>query len=427
MNNQNSFKRTIAVSVMIIFIAAGCATQSQTFTSELTMGNALNAPKFDFFIVNYPAANPDSSAGDLYARLRYDDLIFVKTDSGFMVHYQLSLNLYKDRSRTESRYSHMFDRRIMAAKYSQTVSTMMYDTLTDKMVMEPGKYFAVLRFTDLNTNVTSSKEFEYTFKDFFSDPIDISDVLLYDNSDTTGVPIGMFNNNSENLFAVFYVTSQIVPANIYLHLVAKSTEAPTAIDTIYAIDQTSQVQRYRLPVNVGGLAPADYDLRISVKGGGKENFAETAFKLTGNLAAMTGLDHEIGPLGYIMTKFEFDSLKSETVEQREEMLDDFWLARSHRDTVVADAMRKEFYRRVDAADGQFGTAMVQGWQTDRGRIYILYGKPDRIENHAGNFARGPMVNSPPYQIWYYDSLKLRFVFVDELRNGNYRLAKMDGT
>jgi GWxTD domain-containing protein len=281
----------------------------------------------------------------------------------------------------------------------------------------------VLRLLDLNTNITSSKELKYTFKDFFHDSVNISDIVLHDHSDTSGAPVEIVRNRPGDLFVDFYVTSQNIPTNIFLCLIAKSVEVPTSIDTTYKLDQTSKVQRYRLPVNVSALAPAIYDLRISVK----ENFAETAFRISENSSPPTGFDYEIGPLTFIMTKGEFDSLKSETAGERQNKLKDFWLLRSHGDTIVAEAMEKEFYKRVDAANAEFRVTLTPGWQTDRGKIYILYGKPDQIENHGNNFRMGPAANSPPNQVWYYNSLKLRFVFVDELRNGDYRLAKSDGT
>ncbi|MFZ1081918.1 MAG: GWxTD domain-containing protein [Candidatus Kryptoniota bacterium] len=420
-----SHGKNIAVLLVMSFISAGCATQTRTISFEA--GNLLSSPRFEFFIANYPSVNPDSSGGSLYARVRYDDLIFIRTDSAFTAHYQLSVNLYLDRGLTESRYSKTFDRRITVSKYSRTLSSLVYDTLKDNLLMKPGKYFGVFRFLDLNTNITSSKEFEYTVKDFFRDAVNISDIVLYDRSDTSGVQVEAVKNRSGYLYADFYVTSRSIPANISLHLIAKSVEAPTSIDTMYELDQASKVQRCRLPVNIGGLAPAFYDLRISAKENGKENFAETAFRVMADFSAAAGFDHETGPLMYIMTKGELDSLKREAATEREKKLKDFWLARSHRDTTLAELMEKEFYKRVDTADAEFGAPLTPGWQTDRGRIYVLYGKPDQIESHFNDFREGPGANSSPYQIWYYNSLKLRFVFVYELRDGDYRLAKTGGT
>ncbi len=430
MKSSKKFGIILGLTMSLVF--AGCATQTAMISTG--MGNVLSSPKFEFFIVNYPSLTPDSSAGDFFARVRFDEVIFTKTDSGFTARYQLSLSMYPNSTSTETSLSRSFDRHISVANYDQTISTTKYDTLKCKFVMKPGKYLVEIRLLDLNTNATSSSEFTYTFKDFLRDSVSISNLVLRDSSDTSGYPVEVVRNNVQDLFADFYVTTSELPSDILFHVIAKSTEAPTSIDTTFRRDQSAMVQRCNWPISIRGLAPAPYDLRISVKCKGKEDFAETGFRITGDSTAMIGVNNEIGPLAYVMKRNAFDSLGSETDEHRQKTLNEFWLERASGDTAVAGAMKGEFYKRVGAADEQFGTAMVAGWATDRGKIYILYGKPDRIENRSNNFNRrnafgraGQASTEPPYQIWYYDSLKLRFVFVDELRNGDYRLARTDGT
>jgi GWxTD domain-containing protein len=415
MSKNNRYVETIMVLIAMSFVIEGCASQSRM--SVPYMENALSGSKFDFFIISYPYSNPDSSAADLYARIRYDNLIFVRTDSSYSAHYQLSISLYSEKGLPESRHTKIFDRQLTAAKYSQTLSVNMFDSLRDRIVAKPGKYFMTFRLLDLNTNVTSSKEIEYDLKDFFHDSVSISDVMVCDSSDTT--PIKVIRNS--RAFADFYITSKNVPTKISLHLIAKSTEAPTSIDTVYELNQISKVQYYQLPVAVSNLSAATYDLRVSVR----NDFAETSFMIPRNklLPALAELDRETGPLVYIMTSRQYDSLNNAPSQERVKKLKDFWLVRSQRDTTVAEAMEKEFYKRVEAADERFGMAPLPGWETDRGRIYILYGKPDRIENHSSSFRSGPAASVTPYEVWYYDSLKLRFVFVQDSKDGNYRLAK----
>ena len=56
-----------------------------------------------------------------------------------------------------------------------------------------------------------------------------------------------------------------------------------------------------------------------------------------------------------------------------------------------------------------------GWQTDRGSVYITHGEPDLIDR------RTFQLEGPPTEIWHYDRLGLRFVFVDRTGYGDYRL------
>jgi len=78
-------------------------------------------------------------------------------------------------------------------------------------------------------------------------------------------------------------------------------------------------------------------------------------------------------------------------------------------------MKEEYYRRIEYANAHF-SVVSPGWKSDRGRIYILYGRPDEIERH-------PMeIGLKPYEIWHYYSSSHTFYFVDENGYGDYRLV-----
>ena len=76
----------------------------------------------------------------------------------------------------------------------------------------------------------------------------------------------------------------------------------------------------------------------------------------------------------------------------------------------------EYFRRVDYAFSNFRTLKEEnGVLTDRGRIYILYGKPTSIE-------RSLAPGGPPRELWTYASLNKEFIFEDPSRQGNYKLT-----
>jgi hypothetical protein len=61
----------------------------------------------------------------------------------------------------------------------------------------------------------------------------------------------------------------------------------------------------------------------------------------------------------------------------------------------------------------------EGWETDRGKALILYGDPDRVES------RRYLTNAKPYEIWFYDSLNKKLVFVDVNEDKSYRLMSVE--
>ena len=406
-----------AALVGLAIMISGCGSAMHSFAPDLK--NTLFPPRFGFFIINYPIVNSDSSQSVLYARIRYDDVVFVHTDSGYSSHYQFSINVFSDKELTDVIYSRILDRRITVPTYAMTNSVTAYDTLKDKLALVPGKYFIILKLYDYNTDHTSSREITHTFKDFLQSPLTISDVLLYDESDTSGVPVDVLKSGGDTLIADFFVTMKDIPERFSLQAIAKSVESPTSIDTTLEIRQGQNVQRYKLPIETMKLAPGTYQLKFTVKKGKDESSSQTTFRIPRSSVPRVAaeLDQEIEPLIYITTPGEISTLKEGTFKERTEKFLDFWLRRADGNKEAADAMRAEFYKRVDYANQHLSGGFSKGWQSDRGRIYIIYGQPDQVETHNEDFT------TAPYQIWYYYDLKLEFVFLDEFGTGDYRLVQ----
>jgi GWxTD domain-containing protein len=86
---------------------------------------------------------------------------------------------------------------------------------------------------------------------------------------------------------------------------------------------------------------------------------------------------------YIITTEEeryFRQLKSD--EEREKFIEEFWLRRDPTPDTDENEYRKGHYERIAFANQDFTADGVPGWRTDRGRIFIRYGKPDEIQKTA---------------------------------------------
>jgi GWxTD domain-containing protein len=86
-------------------------------------------------------------------------------------------------------------------------------------------------------------------------------------------------------------------------------------------------------------------------------------------------------VAYIITDQErgdFATLTSE--QQRDQFITDFWERRNPNPGSPENAFKDEHYRRFAYANEHFATKLP-GWKTDRGRIYIIYGPPDQVDNH----------------------------------------------
>ena len=86
----------------------------------------------------------------------------------------------------------------------------------------------------------------------------------------------------------------------------------------------------------------------------------------------------VKPIQYLTSSGEYQRLSQEKVPKK--MLDNFWLAATG-STDKARMLIRVFYTRMSYAN-QFFTDYKEGWKTDRGMIYMVYGLPNNI--HKGS-------------------------------------------
>ncbi len=140
-------------------------------------------------------------------------------------------------------------------------------------------------------------------------------------------------------------------------------------------------------------------------------------------------------VSYIITKDERKAfLALVTDEERENFIENFWRRRDPNPDTEENEYRDEFYERIAYANEHF-TSGIPGWKTDRGRIYITWGKPDSIESHpsGGSYDRpsyegGGSTTTYPFETWFYRHLDnigdgLEIEFVDPTGTGEYRIAR----
>jgi len=117
-------------------------------------------------------------------------------------------------------------------------------------------------------------------------------------------------------------------------------------------------------------------------------------------------------------------LKLTTDEERDRFIEQFWTRRDTDPSTPDNEFREEHYRRIRYANQHFA-AGIPGWRTDRGRIYIAFGPPDRLETHpaGGQYLRpahegGGQTSTYPFERWEYrhiegigDDIEIEFVDV----------------
>ncbi len=137
---------------------------------------------------------------------------------------------------------------------------------------------------------------------------------------------------------------------------------------------------------------------------------------------------------WIITDQELQAFKSlSNDEERDQFIEAFWQRRNPNPDSPENEYREEHYQRIAYANEHFA-AGKPGWRTDRGHIYIAYGKPDSIDSHpsGGNYERpieegGGSTSTFPFEVWHYRYLQgvgdnIDIEFVDTCMCGDYHMT-----
>lgn len=133
-------------------------------------------------------------------------------------------------------------------------------------------------------------------------------------------------------------------------------------------------------------------------------------------------EHLGPPLRYLTTKREFEKIAvSSNANSQKKTVDEFWLDRAgsmERSKILINA----FYSRIQEANIYF-SSYLEGWKTDRGIIYVVYGPPDKVYRSTSGEAwvYGEESSSLSY---YFNFLKVSNPFSDNdfslSRSSTYR-------
>ncbi len=129
-------------------------------------------------------------------------------------------------------------------------------------------------------------------------------------------------------------------------------------------------------------------------------------------------DQQLAQLRNILNHNEYRELRGLESDELQQGIDEYWNRLDPDIYSVDNYYQRVFYNRVIYADRNFGIkGYLEGWETDRGKIYIKYGPPDNISTDAFPIGRSPRIT------WHYYSINRTFNFYDLRGYGQYELRE----
>jgi len=413
-------------------------------------------PSVFYEALNFVADDTAKSRIDFNFNIPYDFFVFVRSESNpndFIGRGEISVEVLNSRELSVAhdiihKELHHGEGPALPGKIRGAVQG------SFTFVLEPGTYRAIFevndleskrRFVDRNRQIILKRFSESA--QIFSDILILDRLQIHNDSLVTVHPVNLggdaiFGENFSVLFqstggrdseTVRYSIHKLDPKNKRLMILEDSISADPRF-TNYHLERPEgdsaltyslrarrvgpRVNTYILDIRGDTLQWGRYD--IEVKGPGnaisRKSFAVRWLDMPRTLANITLASQA---LKYLMTENEFEKFIRLSDDEMKKQFEAFWKKRDPTPKTAYNEEMAEYYRRCDYALENFRTlSHADGIDTDRGKVYILYGPPTKTE-------RLLTPNAPPKEIWYYETLGLKFVFVDESRAGNYRLLSSE--
>lgn len=299
--------------------------------------------------------------------------------------------------------------------------------------LNPGKYSIDITLSDLNTLKEKTIKENINIADYSQEDLSFSDIMIVSNlKKEAGKKIitPLVNKNIDNLkdfflfFEIYNSKDSQTEKNYSFKITNSKDKVIEKRNLHYSL--VPGINKFFEKISTQNLVLGDYKLEITDSAGSKV-FTEKLFtnKMTGITVNAKDLKLYIDQLIYIANGDELNKIRNApTNELKEKYFLEFWRSKDPSPNTSRNELMLEYYKRIRTANERY-SHFIDGWKTDMGMVFIIYGEPSNIERHP--FSE----NTKPYEIWDYYNVNKQFVFVDETGFGDYKLTTpiwdIDGT
>jgi GWxTD domain-containing protein len=410
---------------LITVLALAAAVQASAQTS-IDPGTPLSVGgiRFATDVVAAPSIEGRGAIEVTYAVI-YDELLFLKADDGgFRARVEVTAVVYDDDGRQIAGDS--WREVIRTDSYEQTNSReeALREVIT--LPVEPGTYRLKLELRSLDTRAFGVTERRVDVPEVAPGGLALGTLTFERRKYKDPQAANIFARNPTREYGEEFPTVRIrIPVyadpgtRLELAWFVEGSDRVVQMSGADTVAQSSFLTEYVREFSVLGLQVGPYVARIEVRPttGGEEEVARSRFLvITSPKSWGEDFDKMISQISYVVTRDEVERILDAAPEDRDAAWQAFWDSRDPDPATPENEFKTEFLRRLGYANTRF-RSVVEGWQTDMGRIYIQYGEPDDVDSQP----IGKMLHA--WETWYYYSEHKKFVFIDKDGFGEFRLVE----
>jgi GWxTD domain-containing protein len=411
-------------------LAAGLVCTTSAFAQVEVSGVRPDQSDQSFFIdaISFAGRTGQESRIDVFTLVGHDILSFVKNKDLYDASYEMTISIFDSSDALVS--EKLWTEDVKGVTFDRSVAPSATSITQRVFTVAPGQYTLRVVMRDKESKMSRQVARKLLVSNYAATDFGLSDIMLLSRVSMQGdrrsiTPavspnIGLFPDaffmyievyNARKLDSVAFVSS----------LMDKKGDKVLSADTVVALkpDRNELILRvaqsntaigdYRLIVRARDIHVADEEQSLATTN------RNVIVRWQGLPRSVKDMDLAIEQLRYIAKDDELGILKDAvTPEEKQARFTEFWKKRDPNPSTARNEKMEEFYARVEYANKHF-SHYLDGWRTDMGMIFIIFGPPNNVDRHPFE------VDSKPYEIWTYYDLNYSIIFVDETGFGDYRL------
>ncbi len=395
------------VKLFLIFtitvLIGSCSSRSKISNRNLAY---LYSPGSNFIHPDFRVVNITPDTSRLFYSIHSDELLYMKSDTGASFDASFSIN-YQLRSSYESKF--VIDSGVVYLEHFKLPDSSY--TLTgnfDIKVPAGADYLLTLTVTDHYKNQAVSgfqmidRTGDQSPNNFLVKDHNTNEPLMFEYIDRPAdLDILTTLSDNDSMWMRYYVPDFPLASPPFSSSENKKLSYKSDAKVRVKIGGGNPIQ-----INTPGIYHLQFDTL--------EPEGLTIMYFNDDYPKITSADDLIEPLRYLTTRQEYDKLR--TSKDKKQAIDNYWLDLSG-NKERGRVLIKNYYSRVQFANRNFA-AYLEGWKSDRGLIYIIFGPPSSVymsdDSESWNYGQ---MNSYSSLIFTFDRLNNPFT------KNDYRLRR----
>lgn len=419
---NNNIMRAIQTALIAALLFTFTPSNSQDNSGE-------NNDMFNLDVLNFYSTEGTRSRVDVYVEIPLRNMEFKrsKTDkTNFVSKFDLNIDVIdKDNNVI---YNNLSKEEVTTKTTGQEYLSQNSQILTRNLFLAPGEYDVKVSVFEQSTKRRVEQEKKVKVEDYSTPALSISNVMIVSHiASTEGkkmiTPDVARNVSQVDTFYLFYyVYRNNDDENIDVDcriFDPEKKEVFAGKQTIKSNDGLIFQNQVFMAVPTVDFGYGKYTIEITAASSNHNVSVKSYFQneSVDFPAPLKEIDLLIDQLQYVAKETEIDYIRDgKTDADKQKRFLDFWKKKDPSPNTKRNEFMQEYYKRVILANKNFSTSYTQGWRTDMGMVFIIFGQPNNVERHPYE------MDSKPYEVWDYYNINRQFVFIDNSGFGDYRLT-----